>query len=86
MPNSGEIAHSGRCNSWISNGFRYALALYKDQTFCCALVHKSDCQRQFTDEDAKSAERWWGGSSAPVAWRNFCGGPDRNEPTDQGTK
>jgi hypothetical protein len=29
MPNSGEIAHSGRCNSWISNGFRYALALGK---------------------------------------------------------
>ena len=50
---------------------------YRDMTFCCAKVHKPECTRQFTEEDAAKAEKWWGGKGAPIAWKNFCEGEDK---------
>ena len=45
---------------------------YKDQTFCASNVEKHTCGREFTKEDAKNAEKWWGNKDYPVSFSNFC--------------
>lgn len=45
---------------------------YKDKSFCASKVKKHTCGREFTKEDAKKAEEWWGGDNYPVAWAEFC--------------
>ncbi len=45
---------------------------YKDKTFCASEVHKPDCKRQFTKQDQKDAEKWWGKPNPPVAFAYFC--------------
>lgn len=48
---------------------------YKDKTFCASKVKKHTCGRKFTSQDAKDAERWWGGKDYPVAYSYFCNPP-----------
>lgn len=45
---------------------------YKDTTFCADKVETHTCGREFTEEDAKKAEEWWGGKDYPVAFGSFC--------------
>lgn len=45
---------------------------YKDTTFCSSRVDKHTCGREFTDQDAIDAERWWGSKDYPVAYGEFC--------------
>lgn len=45
---------------------------YKDKAFCKSDVEKHTCGREFTEKDAKAAEKWWGGKNYPVAWGKFC--------------
>jgi hypothetical protein len=45
---------------------------YGDRTYCSSKVKVHTCGREFTDEDRKNAERWWGGKDFPVAYSNFC--------------
>lgn len=45
---------------------------YKDQTYCGSNVEKHTCDREFTEQDTKDAEIWWGGKDYPVAFGNFC--------------
>lgn len=45
---------------------------YKDRTFCGDKVKKHTCGREFTAQDAKDAEKWWGGKDYPVAYGSFC--------------
>lgn len=45
---------------------------YKDQAFCASKVETHTCGREFTEEDAKRAEQWWGGKDYPVAYGKFC--------------
>ena len=45
---------------------------YKDKTFCCSKVKNHTCGREFSTEDAKDAEKWWGGKDYPVAYFKFC--------------
>ena len=45
---------------------------YKDQTFCASKVEKHTCGREFTEQDAVDAEKWWGGKDYPVAFADFC--------------
>ncbi len=45
---------------------------YRDRTFCGDEVETHTCGREFTEEDAKNAERWWGGNDYPVAYGSFC--------------
>ncbi len=45
---------------------------YRDTTFCASKVKKHTCGREFTEEDAKRAEQWWGGKDYPVAYATFC--------------
>ena len=46
---------------------------YKDTTFCSNPKCEGKCGRQFTEEERKGAEAWWGGPGAPVAFSDFCG-------------
>lgn len=45
---------------------------YRDTTFCSSKVERHTCGREFTEEDAKAAEMWWGGQDYPVAFGGFC--------------
>lgn len=45
---------------------------YKDQTYCASNVKQHTCGREFTEQDKKDAERWWGGKDYPVAFGEFC--------------
>jgi hypothetical protein len=45
---------------------------YKDRTYCGSKVTAHTCGREFTEKDAKDAEKWWGGKDYPVAFSDFC--------------
>lgn len=45
---------------------------YRDRAFCASDVKKHTCGREFTEEDRKGAEEWWGGKDYPVAYGKFC--------------
>ncbi len=45
---------------------------YRDTTFCASKGVEHTCGREFTEEDAKQAEKWWGGKDYPVAYSYFC--------------
>lgn len=45
---------------------------YRDTTFCASKGVEHTCGREFTEQDAKDAERWWGGKDYPVAYGYFC--------------
>ena len=49
---------------------------YRDKTFCSSKVERHTCGREFTEEDAKAAEVWWGGQDYPVAFGEFCSQPN----------
>ena len=43
---------------------------YMDKTFCTAKC-KADCNRKYTAQVQKNAERWWGSKNAPIALANL---------------
>lgn len=45
---------------------------YRDTTFCSSEVAEHTCGREFTEQDAIDAEKWWGGKDYPVAYGEFC--------------
>ena len=45
---------------------------YRDKTFCASEVTEHTCGREFTEQDAIDAEKWWGGKDYPVAFSEFC--------------
>lgn len=45
---------------------------FRDMAFCASKVKKHTCGRGFTKQDAKDAEKWWGGKDYPVAYGKFC--------------
>ena len=45
---------------------------YKDRSYCSDKVKIHTCGREFTEQDAKDAEKWWGGTDYPVAYGSFC--------------
>jgi len=45
---------------------------YRDTTFCSSEVTEHTCGREFTEQDAIDAEKWWGGKDYPVAYSEFC--------------
>lgn len=49
---------------------------YRDTTFCSSEVAEHTCGREFTEQDAKEAEKWWGGKDYPVAYSEFCKEPE----------
>lgn len=48
---------------------------YRDRTYCASKVKKHTCGCEFTKQDAKDAEKWWGNKDYPVAYAYFCGEP-----------
>lgn len=48
---------------------------YKDRAFCSSKVEIHTCDREFTEEDALNAEKWWGGKDYPIAYGEFCNQP-----------
>ena len=44
----------------------------RDRTYCGSDVEKHTCGREFTKEDEKKAEEWWGSKDYPVAYSNYC--------------
>lgn len=48
---------------------------YRDITFCASKVDKHTCDREFTEQDAIDAEKWWGSKDYPVSYAYFCGDP-----------
>lgn len=57
---------------------------FRDTTFCASKVKKHTCGREFTKEDAKAAEKWWGGKDYPVAYGKFCKEPKAKDKTNEG--
>jgi len=45
---------------------------YKDKAYCASEVEEHTCGREFTEQDAKDAEKWWGSDNYPVAYGKFC--------------
>lgn len=45
---------------------------FRDTTFCASEVDDHSCGREFTEQDAEQAEKWWGGKDYPVAFGKFC--------------
>lgn len=45
---------------------------YRDTTFCSSKVKKHTCGREFTNQDAIDAEKWWGSKDYPVAFSKYC--------------
>ncbi len=45
---------------------------YKDQTYCGSKVENHTCGREFAEQDAVDAEKWWGGKDYPVAYMKIC--------------
>lgn len=45
---------------------------FLDKTFCASKVKEHTCDREFTEEHALRAEKWWGGKDYPVAYGEFC--------------
>lgn len=45
---------------------------YRDTTFCASEVTEHTCGREFTEQDAINAEKWWGSKDYPVAYMKFC--------------
>jgi hypothetical protein len=45
---------------------------YRGTTFCSSEVTEHTCGREFTEQDAIDAEKWWGGKDYPVAFGKFC--------------
>ena len=39
------------------------MTVYKDQTYCGSDVEVHTCGREFTEQDAINAEKWWGGNA-----------------------
>lgn len=52
---------------------------YKDITYCGSEVEDHTCGREFTEQDAKDAEMWWGDKNYPVAYGYFCGSPEEEK-------
>lgn len=46
---------------------------YRDMTFCSAKCATTTCRRNFTEEEAQKARKWWGDSpdGPPVAFSDF---------------
>lgn len=55
---------------------------FRDITFCSSKVKTHTCGREFTEQDAIDAEKWWGGKDYPVAYSNFCDTPTQTEGTE----
>ena len=53
---------------------------YRDTTFCASEVTEHTCGREFTEQDAINAEKWWGGKDYPVAYSEFCKEADNTQP------
>lgn len=53
---------------------------YRDTTFCSSEVTEHTCGREFTEQDAINAEKWWGGKDYPVAYSEFCKEADNTQP------
>lgn len=51
---------------------------YRDTTFCASEVTEHTCGREFTEQDAIDAEKWWGGKDYPVAYGKFCEPKEEN--------
>lgn len=51
---------------------------YLDRAFCASEVKEHTCGREFTEEHALRAEKWWGGKDYPVAYGNFCEDKENN--------
>ena len=45
---------------------------YRDRSYCGSKVKVHTCGREFTEQDAIDAEKWWGGKDYPVAYMEFC--------------
>lgn len=45
---------------------------YRNRTYCSSDVKKHTCGREFTEQDAVGAEKWWGGKDYPIAYSEFC--------------
>lgn len=45
---------------------------YRDTTYCGSDVEVHTCGREFTEQDAINAEKWWGSKDYPVAYGKFC--------------
>jgi|LakMenEpi03Aug12_release.lakeMendotaPanAssembly.Ray.scaffolds.fasta_scaffold323870_4 hypothetical protein len=45
---------------------------YRDRAYCSSKVKVHTCGREFTDEDQKNAEKWWGGKDFPLCLGEFC--------------
>ena len=52
---------------------------YKDTTFCASEVTEHTCGREFTEQDAINAEKWWGGKDYPVVYSEFCEEADNTQ-------
>ena len=52
---------------------------YRDTTFCASEVTEHTCGREFTEQDAINAEKWWGGKDYPVAYSEFCEEADNTQ-------
>lgn len=46
---------------------------YRDMTFCSAKCATVTCRRNFTEEEAEKAKKWWGDHDfgPPVAFSDF---------------
>lgn len=55
---------------------------FRDMAFCSAACANLDCPRQFTAEQSKAAEKWWGGQGAPVAFSDFSARCGEHVPPD----
>lgn len=52
---------------------------YKDRSYCGSKVEEHTCGREFTEEDAIDAEKWWGSKDYPVAYIKYCEENDGSE-------
>ena len=56
------------------------MSSYRDTTFCASEVTEHTCGREFTEQDAIDAEKWWGSKDYPVAYSEFCKEADNTQP------
>ena len=57
---------------WAIKSIGGSMIGYKDRTYCGSDVEVHTCGREFTEQDAQEAEKWWGGKDYPVAYMKFC--------------
>lgn len=52
---------------------------YRDRSYCGSKVKEHTCGREFTEQDAIDAEKWWGCKDYPVAYMDYCKDKELNE-------